>query len=477
MTSASEHTAEINGNSTILPPEEIDRQSLDAFRHYIKQAQSLASQERWEDAVEQYKQALILNKKSPAWVYLSVGPLLIRLERIDEAISCYRQANALEPKSAKPYALMGVALTKKQLFSDAITSYSKALELDPNQPAWVHIKLGDLLSWRAKQDKQRATKNYLKAAYLQNSINNLPIFLESAEKVCGSISTNTEQSTQELGDCLEDSDYRLFLERLRKLKLLETHSSPINPASYYFINEKLKAVYCGIPKNACTLFKTAWVKNSEEEDSFKRSGQNVHVYLNRRSRSLSANYLLECLSSKEYFKFVILRNPFDRIVSGYLDKIAKHAVPESFAQDVIQAVHRSLGKDFNLEKSITFSQFVDYLVSTPDNCLNDHWRPQSNFVLGVNFDLVAQFSSLESAISSIQKKLGITIDSKPCGHATTYKHFEDKKDFHHMYPHELRTLGAFPTPALLCPKPIKDKLYLRFIDDVKLFEHHFKIIL
>ena len=265
-------------------------------------------------------------------------------------------------------------------------------------------QLTDVLSQKAITEIHHSAVRYLQLMRRQDRFDNLSELSRTLNKLDEASSKGNRQSWLASWKVLLEQDPKsyAFAHSLTQLGFLGRDRSSVNPAGYYFVNEQLKTVYCSIPKNACTLFKTMLVDNSKFKSEFEASGTGVHEFSNQRLQVSSAAYLLECLSSKEYFKFVILRNPFDRIVSGYLDKFAKHVIPEAFVQNIILDVQTSLGLVPDIEKSITFSQFVDYLATTPDNQLNDHWRPQNNFVSTVNFDFVGQFEFMDDIIKTLE---------------------------------------------------------------------------
>ncbi len=185
--------------------------------------------------------------------------------------------------------------------------------------------------------------------------------------------------------------------------------------------------------------------------------------------------MLDCLSSPEYFKFVVLRNPFRRLVSGYLDKFAKHVVPEAFASDVIANVQAALGLEVDVEKSITFSQFIDYLVRTPDRELNDHWRPQHNFIASVPFDFTGQFEAIDSVVSHLEDSLSIRVRKKVSSHVTQYRQFDTDFEFWNMYPYELRALGGMPRASQLFSEDLKLRIQSRYRYDIQIYEQAFDV--
>ena len=313
----------------------------------------------------------------------------------------------------------------------------------------------------ADQDKLNSFEN-LRVLIKESGISSEKNFNQEIQSLCRSLYNKNCKSA-------------FLLEQLTQLGFLSPNNSSVNPAGYYFINEKLKIVYCSIQKNACTLFKNMLVDNSDLKVKFETSNENIHDFLNQQIPNNSVSHLLSCLSSSEYFKFVILRDPFQRVVSGYLDKIAKHVVPEVFAQEVILSVQTFLGIPPDIQQSITFSQFIDYLVRTPDQQLNDHWRPQYNFIATVKFNLFGQFESLDTVVETLEKNFDIRIRRQVSTHITKYRHFDKDLEFHHMYPHELRRLeGGMPVAKNFFTDELSQKFQLRYEQDIALYNRHFK---
>ena len=329
---------------------------------------------------------------------------------------------------------------------------------------------------KLSEERKQAIVSYVSSMAAQDRLNSFEKLVDSIKESGIALEEDLHSVVQALSQNLYERDRKsaYLLKQLAQLGFLSPHNNSINPAGYYFVNEELKIVYCSIQKNACTLFKNMLVDNSNLKVKFDASDGNIHTFLNQQISNNSAIHLLNCLNSSEYFKLVILRNPARRIVSGYLDKIAKHVIPEVFAQEVISNVQTFLGLPINIEQSITFSQFIDYLVRTPDRLLNDHWRPQYNFVAAVNFDLVGQFEALDTVIETLEKNFNINIRKKVSSHITKYRHFGEDISFHSMYPHELRQLGGgMPVAEDFFTEELFQRFQPRYERDITLYNQHF----
>ena len=93
-----------------------------------------------------------------------------------------------------------------------------------------------------------------------------------------------------------------------------------------------------------------------------------------------------------YYKFVIVRNPLERIVSSFRNKVEPplkhdpkswHVFPEKHKFEMLQRYrpdellywqNMAQHKKFNI--SVTFSEFIRYLVDTDWTDLQEHFQPQ-----------------------------------------------------------------------------------------------------
>lgn len=331
---------------------------------------------------------------------------------------------------------------------------------------------------QTREDYQKLLDIHVKFLKLNNNgFRNYDCLDKALCSLYGEKQSNLSQKISRLFNSI-DSNEKLVIQRLQSyldLGFLGKEGSTVDPLSYYFINHNLKVVYCSIPKNACTLFKNVIVDNSNDKKQYEQSQQNIHQFLVSKRGDIST--LISCLQSPEYFKFVLLRNPFTRLASGYLDKFAKHLHPESFAVDVIKDVQYSLGLEINIKKSITFEQFIKYLARKEDYELNDHWRPQNNFTGSIEFDLIGQFENLNYVIDTLQNKYYIRIKKKVSEHVTKYHDFAENLPFYSMYPEELRNLGGMPKVGQLYSSELENIVRARYEKDIKLYERMFNVSL
>ncbi|MBP9829086.1 MAG: sulfotransferase family 2 domain-containing protein [Proteobacteria bacterium] len=119
------------------------------------------------------------------------------------------------------------------------------------------------------------------------------------------------------------------------------------------------------------------------------------------------------LLSNEFFKFTCVRNPFSRVLSAYLDKIAK--VKEVWTRDSAGRVfltretwpRQDLG--FNIYQKISFEQFLRRLKEKSLKELNDHFKPMwcVTMLPIVPYDKIVHLEKFDQEFQEVMSQLGL----------------------------------------------------------------------
>jgi len=115
----------------------------------------LAVQHRFSEAIPHYTAAASAQHRGIT--YNNLGYALAALDRLDEAITAYRQAIRLDPKLAEAHANLGNALAREGDLDAAVRAYHDASLIDSNNPAILN-NLGHALA--RKQDLSAAIACY-----------------------------------------------------------------------------------------------------------------------------------------------------------------------------------------------------------------------------------------------------------------------------------------------------------------------------
>lgn len=133
---------------------------------------------------------------------------------------------------------------------------------------------------------------------------------------------------------------------------------------------KRNILYTYIPKNACSTMRYTIAVNN----NFITPNINQFNWIHNNNKTFNASISQLPLTKHS---FVLLRCPYRRIISAFLDKIVKK---ESDAWPYRNKIDRSLSLD-----NITFKFFLKSL--SKDNIIkhNHHWRPQVDFLIYENY--------------------------------------------------------------------------------------------
>jgi len=173
-------------------------------------------------------------------------------------------------------------------------------------------------------------------------------------------------------------------------------------------DDSKRIIFCYVPKAGCSNWKRmfAVLNGTEQASNLNRSKPHILKNVNK----------LEHLSKEErdkrlktYFKFAFVRNPFERIVSAYRNKIAvpiKYTNREHWPDDMLYHILKTYNQEkFNkwartnfssLQYFPSFKNFVQYLIDVNLDLLNEHFRPFLNLChpCAVNYNFIGNFYHL-----------------------------------------------------------------------------------
>ena len=407
--------------------------------------------EQWQQAQKNYEKLIEIYPRKTI-NYLKLSQIFKNQNKINEAVAICRKLFNLNPQ--QPFLFLkqyGNLLYQNKQYNQAIKIFNKAIEANPDDSALgaVYADLGDIFLEQNKWKK--ADENYKKAIEINDKIGSR-VYLKI---------TRTQKQFNK-NEKIIDKSYKQWIE------------------NQFLINHKYKVIYSPIAKNGATLLKNMMVDIAGLRKDRQNTGLHMHDYIIEHKETFQLKDF-SYLKNPEYFKFIVLRNPFKRIVSAYLDKFVKRYKPiDSNALPVIKNVyeHYSIKEDYS--KSITFSQFVEYLHRIEDHEINAHWRPQYiNYAHGlVKFDFVGQFENLNSVLNLLEEKLDINIktDDAP-EHKTKYSDYDVDRRFNDYYPEDLRQLESLPSDKNLYTPKLISMVRERYANDIAIYEQEFNVCL
>ncbi len=191
---------------------------------------------------------------------------------------------------------------------------------------------------------------------------------------------------------------------LKRGKNLLLHGAYIPPE--YFVFDERRIVYISIPKVACTSIKLAIEGTRGQLTSTEEGVMSVHKKLTSKcTHSLNRR-------TADYYIFAFVRNPFDRLVSCYEDKVRKPAQHNGhyFFSSAYNRVFlkQLLGAEFH--PNMSFDEFVRLVARVPDIIADGHFKSQysSLYRNGKRIPhFIGRFEHLNEDWKSIADKFGL----------------------------------------------------------------------
>lgn len=250
----------------------------------------------------------------------------------------------------------------------------------------------------------------------------------------------------------------------RQLRYSSHHFGPLNQnpqhnlAKSHALNIYRKnAIYSFIPKNACSTMRASIARANgciKNEDDLHWIHQNNQTFIADLGDLIRAEYT-----------FVILRCPFARLASVYLDKIVSKT--DMVAHDIQRLTKWSIDTE-----EMSFSEFVALMEKPGIRATNRHWRPQVDFLVYEEYDDYFCLEDFSSAETILKQKIDLDImDARRITqHGIAHLNKVTDSDFSNKSAHEINILkreGVVPAiTTLYDDKSIETvaKLYKNDID-------------
>ena len=182
---------------------------------------------------------------------------------------------------------------------------------------------------------------------------------------------------------------------------------------------------------------------------------------------MSLNQYEADLKTLQYFNFIIVRHPLERLVSGYRNKIEKPSTPwfqEKYGSQMLRLSRKTLSEaEYRAGKGVTFHEFIDYILKTETNEINEHFAGMQELchICNIKYDFIADMSTLYDDSDTILKLIGWYDRHKfPRNSKDSYK-----KGAVDIAPEYINRLSD----------DVLSKLYEKFKDDFEAFGYKFDI--
>ena len=135
----------------------------------------------------------------------------------------------------------------------------------------------------------------------------------------------------------------------------------------------------------------------------------LHAFLREKYPMLSKNLNKQFMPVS--LKFLVVRHPFERVISAYMDKLEDYTRDlkyrggyyyAMYGADIVANFRQKYQEKFPknplfMKKEPSFVEFVEFLIETPVSKYDEHWRPQ--FLLcppcHFKFDVIVKMETFE----------------------------------------------------------------------------------
>ena len=210
--------------------------------------------------------------------------------------------------------------------------------------------------------------------------------------------------------------------------------------SRLLVDDEHNLLYCFIPKTGTTSWKFLLLNltqgNLTLSGSISKTGTDftAHKYVHS---SESLQRLSEYSPAERnfrlrtYFKFLVVRNPLDRLVSAYRDKFESGVHNGHFRRRAAQIMKDIKPADKNM--NITFQDFITCIKIYK----NMHWELYERLCQPcfINYDYVAKFETMDEDSQTILKHLGLGDVQLPklhTQHRVDYHQYLQQLDSEHL---------------------------------------------
>ncbi|XP_041371691.1 carbohydrate sulfotransferase 11-like [Gigantopelta aegis] len=192
------------------------------------------------------------------------------------------------------------------------------------------------------------------------------------------------------------------------------------------VDDDHKMLYCQIPEVAQTdwlrilVFLTGKVKVNNH---LSMTSYDVHSKYNKYLKKLSDFSVKERQRRiKDYYKFVFVREPIERLVGVYRNKFyAKYSTyfHQTFGRKIIKKYRKNPSKASLLKgNDVTFAEFIQYLVDSERDDrepLNEHWEQYYKHCHPclIRYNFVGTFENLQRDVQYVLKKTSAVQKLKP----------------------------------------------------------------
>ena len=223
------------------------------------------------------------------------------------------------------------------------------------------------------------------------------------------------------------------------------------------------AIYSMIPKNGCTTMRLSIAR----ANGIIRDNSDWE-WIHQNNDSFRPSFKDLALAS---YRFTVLRCPYSRLVSGFLDKIVRRTADAAQFQKAAKTT-------LELE-SLTFRLFCEEIARPEVRASNIHWRPQVDFLVYAGYDDYFCFEAFAKAAARLKARIGFAmIDARPMARhdSSQYKIVQAAASYADAPLSHLEAMllnGFYPRPECFYDGKLKALVAQAYAADFALYRREF----
>ena len=147
------------------------------------------------------------------------------------------------------------------------------------------------------------------------------------------------------------------------------------PLKRFLVDEKHHLIFCFVPKNGCSFWKRviAILDGAKADKAvFNLSGTAIHT--GNQINTLKGRFFQMYHSLQSSKKVMFVRDPYERLFSGYIDK---YFCPCSFdSSSIISKFRVAVVEREKCRSDLSFMEFLQYVTNTQGFPVNPHFNRQ-----------------------------------------------------------------------------------------------------
>ncbi|CAL8349994.1 unnamed protein product [Merluccius merluccius] len=211
---------------------------------------------------------------------------------------------------------------------------------------------------------------------------------------------------------IQQARQKLMKEICAKYKSSISRTVTPNDVSHIYVENKYKLLYCEVPKAGCSNWKRILIVlagKAADTQSLKHDAVHYGNHLNTLT-SYNRQDIMQRL--KSYTKIAFVREPLERLVSAYRDKLESpntyyHSL---FGKPIIAKYRANASKEaLSSGNGVTFPEFVQYLLDVHRPVGMDiHWEPANQLCNPclLDYQFIGKFENMEEEANFLLRQMG-----------------------------------------------------------------------